>query len=390
MNKTVRELLTLHFINDGVRTTFVILLPFIAADLTINLATVGFLGATQPLLGSLLALPTGFIAAKTGGFHLLITLLIIYSLGALGIGLSFNVWMVILMFFVGAVGFGMFHTVGFSLVAKNSTENNIGRNMGDFTSIGEIGRVALPPLAVFSTSLIGWRITFVLIACIGFLAFIFFRFFTKPHESHTFAKNVLVKETFKEFRGHIHALFKIKKFLLVTTTAILDSLASSPIYVFLPFLLLAKGLNPWEYGFATGAFFIGSLFGKTLLGRAVDRMGNMQVFIVSELAMAGMLLFLPSLFNFVLLLIASALLGVFTKGTSPVVQTLFSKMADKEHYNKVYAISEFSIGMAAVITILVMGIVAQNLGISFVFYITASLALLAVIPCAILIKQKLI
>lgn len=390
MNKTVRELLTLHFLNDGVRTTFVILLPFIAKDLTINLATVGILGASQPLLGSLLALPTGFIAARAGGFNLLITLLIVYSLGALGIALSFNVWMIILAFTLGALGFGMFHTVGFSLVAKNSGENNIGRNMGDFTSIGEIGRVALPPLAVFSTSLIGWRITFVLVACLGFLAFIFFKLFTKPHESHEFSEKALAHETMREFGGHIKRLFQTRKFLLVTTTAILDSIASSPIYVFLPFLLLAKGLNPWQYGIATGAFFVGSLCGKTLLGRAVDRAGHMQVFIVSELAMAGMLLFLPSLFSFPLLLIASILLGIFTKGTSPVIQTLFSKMANKEHYNKVYAVSEFSIGMAAVVIILILGVVAQKFGISSIFYITAAFGILAVLPCIALIKQKLL
>lgn len=390
MNKTVRELLTLHFLNDGVRTTFVILLPFIAADLTINLATVGLLGASQPLLGSLLALPTGFIAARAGGFNLLITLLIVYSLGALGIALSFNVWMIILMFTLGALGFGMFHTVGFSLVAKNSKDTNIGRNMGDFTSIGEIGRVALPPLAVFTTSIVGWRITFVLVACIGFLAFIFFKFFTKPHESHAFSEESIARETMREFGGHIKRLFQAKKFLLVTSTAILDSIASSPIYVFLPFLLLAKGLNPWEYGIATGTFFVGSLLGKTLLGRAVDKMGNMQVFIVSELAMAGMLMFLPSLFSFPLLLVASTLLGIFTKGTSPVIQTLFSKMADKEHYNKVYAVSELSIGMAAVIAILVLGVIAQTFGISSIFYITATFGILAVLPCIMLLKQKLI
>lgn len=298
--------------------------------------------------------------------------------------------MIILMFTLGALGFGMFHTVGFSLVAKNSSENKIGRNMGDFTSIGEIGRVAIPPLAVFCTSLVGWRVTFVLIACLGFIAFIFFKFFTKPHKSHEFSEESIARETMREFGGHIKRLFQTKKFVLVTATAILDSLASSPIYVYLPFLLLAKGLNPWEYGIATGAFFVGSLCGKTLLGRAVDKLGNMQVFIVSELAMAGMLMFLPSLFSFPLLLIASILLGIFTKGTSPVVQTLFSKMADKEHYNKVYAVSELSIDMAAVVIILILGVMAQTLGISSIFYITATFGILAVLPCIALLKQKLL
>lgn len=365
-----------------------VLLPFIAKDLTISLAVVGFLGSAQPLIASLLALPTGFIASRIGGFHLLIMLLIIYSLGALGIAFSPNIWIVILMFFLGAFGFGMFHTVGFALVAKNSEGKNIGRNMGDFTSVGEIGRVAIPPLAVFATSFIGWRFTFIGIACIGLFAYLFFRLFIKPHESYAFKKDPLAKESYKDFRNHIALLFKTKKFLLVTITAIFDSLASSPIYIFLPFFLLAKGLHPIEYGFATATFFVGSLLGKTMLGRGVDKLGNLKVFFVSELAMAGMLFLLPSLFNFFLILIASLLLGVFTKGTSPVVQTLFSQMTEKEHYNKVFAISELTIGLAAVVAQIALGFIAEAFDISLVFYICGSLAVFAIFPCLLLAKQK--
>lgn len=77
--------MVLHFLNDGFRTTFVTLLPFIAKDLSLNLSTVGFLGSTQALLASFLSLPAGFLAARFGGVHFLTYLLIIYSLGAFGV-----------------------------------------------------------------------------------------------------------------------------------------------------------------------------------------------------------------------------------------------------------------------------------------------------------------
>ena len=114
MEKEFKGLMILHFLNDGVRSTFVILLPFIAKDLSLNLSNVGFLGSAQPLFASILALPAGFIASKLGGSHFLIFLLILYSLGALTAFFSFNLLLVIIAFSTAALGFGMFHTVSFS------------------------------------------------------------------------------------------------------------------------------------------------------------------------------------------------------------------------------------------------------------------------------------
>lgn len=67
----------------------------------------------------------------------------------MGLSLSGNLFLVVLFFILGAIGFGMFHAVSFSLVAKSSDQSNMGKNMGDFTSIGDIGRVCIPPLASF-------------------------------------------------------------------------------------------------------------------------------------------------------------------------------------------------------------------------------------------------
>src|SRR5258708_107323 len=158
MKPSVKELFILHFLNDGVRTTFVILLPFMAKDISLSLSQVGFLGSSQSLIAALIALPTGFIMGKFEGFRLIFMLLLIYSLGALGISFSFNLPLLFLTYYFAALGFGMFHTVGFALTAKNSDSSNLGRNMGDFTAIGDIGRVALPPLAVLLSSFIGWRV----------------------------------------------------------------------------------------------------------------------------------------------------------------------------------------------------------------------------------------
>lgn len=384
----MKKLSFLHFLNDGVRTTFVILLPFIAKDLSLNFTSVGFLGSSQPLLAGILALPAGFITARIGGFRLLIILLLVYSVGALGVASSLNIFMLFPMFLLGALGFGMFHTVGFIMVATNSDKSNVGRNMGNFTSIGDIGRVALPPLAIFAASLFSWRITMVLVAIIGFVIFVFSQFFLTK-EKHLQNKT-LKKESYGDFIKNTLTLLKIRKLRFVLLSGLLDSLASNPIYLFLPFLLLLKGASTSQLGILMGSFFVGSLFGKFLLGRGVDKFGNLKIFVLSELGMAGLLLLLVLSSNHLFtLLVLLFFLGMFTKGTSPVVQAMFSNLTHESHHHKIYAISILFLALAEAGAEMGMGKLADGFGVTMIFYLCALFAVLAILPILILKKTTL-
>ncbi|SRR6266568_4891492 len=388
MKTSLKELFILHFLNDGVRTTFVILLPFMAKDFSLSLAQVGFLGSSQPLIAALVALPTGYILGRFEGFRLIFMLLLVYSLGALGITFSFSLLLVLFAFYFAALGFGMFHTVGFALTAKSSDSSNIGINMGNFTAIGDIGRVALPPLAVLSSSIIGWRITMGIIGIVGLLLFFIFQLIRQQKDGYlSKAKNN--SQNHKDFLKDIIEVFRQKQARYVTISAIIDSLASSPIYVYLPFLFVSYGIDAVKLSIAMGGFFIGSLIGKYLLGRLINKLGNLKVFIFSEICMAIALIFIVQTALFLLLLLLSILLGMFTKGTSPVVQTMFSDLADKEHYHKVFAVSELVIGLAAVVTIILMGGLADKAGIKIVFYLCAALAICAVLPIYLFSKKHL-
>ena len=386
MKMQLKELLLLHFLNDGVRTSFIILLPFIAKDLSLSLTQVGFLGSSQALIAALLALPTGFIMGRFKGFHMILLLLIVYSFGAMGASIAPNVFILICTYLLASFGFGMFHTVGFSLTAKSSTPANVGRNMGNFTAIGDIGRVTIPPAAVLISSFIGWRTTMVIIGAIGILLFFLFRLTIKSKEIYS-SSNVNF-QNYKELFNDIITVFRKKHAISITIVAIIDSLASSPIFVYLPFLLVKKGETPYELSIAMGSFFVGSLVGKTLLGRSVDKFGNVAVFIISELCMAVSILFIAHSNQFLLILFFAIMLGVFTKGTSPVVQTMFSQLSHKNHYHKVFAVSELVIGLSGVLAIVVMGIIADKAGIMWIFYLTAGLAVLAILPIYAFSKTK--
>lgn len=379
MNRDLKILSLLHILNDGYRTTAVTILPFIAKDLSLNLTTVGVLGSSQTFIGTLLAVPSGYLAAKIGGFKLLLTSLILYSLGFVGISFSPHFLFIFLAFYLGAIGFAFFHPVSFALVTRLSEPAHRGKNMGNFMSLGDIGRMIIPSLALAAIPYIGWRMFMCIAAIVGFgiyaISRLYLRKEIRPEENKVapdLGKRVWLKSSL--------LLLKEKHFRQTLFAAVGDTLASSNIYIYLPFLLLSRGIAATQLVLFTSAFFFGSLSGKALLGRGVDLYGNKKMFIFSEIAMAVTLLFLAVFHQFFIMLLISYILGLFTKGTSPVVQTLVSESIHESQYEKAFGTSETIIQMAGAFTIFISGILADLFGLSAVFYWSTGLALLATLP----------
>lgn len=385
MGKTLN---LMHFLNDGSRTTFVAILPFIAQDLSLNLKDVGFLGSSQSLFAMLLAIPAGFIAASFGGFKSLIFFMLIYSFGAFLAGVAPNFLVLTVAYFMAAVGFGTFHTISFAVVAKSSEENKIGKAMADFTSIGDMGRVAMPPAAIFLLSIFGWRPTIFLLSAIGLTMFLVVRFSTRVKDPQGLKRELEKRENYKDFTKNALLLFKLKKIRLIMSAATLDSLASSGIFIFLPFMLLSKGLQQGQLALVTSVFFAGSLFGKTVLGRSLDKIGSTKVFTTSEFCMAIFLVLLILTNNLLIVTALCFAIGAFTRGTVPVAQSMISKLTSADLYHKLFAVGEICTYGASVIGISAMGLVAYYYGVNTVYYISAALAILATIPLLFLKAEK--
>ena len=202
--------------------------------------------------------------------------------------------------------------------------------------------------------------------------------------AHSKAKNT---ESYKEWFSELPYLIKRKKLLLVITTGLLDNLASSPVFTFLPFLLLARGFSPETLSIFIAAFFIGSLVGKVLIGRGIDAFGSAQMFIVAECMMAVTLIILSFSYNFFVLVGISLLLGAFTRGTGPIINVIFAEIVHEKHYAKVFGINETMVGVAITIAPLIAGILADRFGITTFFYVASGLALLATIPIWFLLRS---
>ncbi|CAN5153572.1 MFS transporter [soil metagenome] len=365
----------LHICNDGFQASFILLLPFIAKEFHLNLTDVGVLGTVQNAVILALALPTSYIALRLGGMKTLLMAIILYALGFIGLTFSPLFLWLIPMFILGGIGFGLFHPIAFAVIASRATKETRGRAMGNFTAVGEVGRIGISVVMTFLVVSLGWRLTSLLYGVIaGGIALLLYLFLFRKS-----AKSVKIETSLPNVAiGH---LMRNTKFVLSLITGFLDTFASDSLFLFLPFLLLKRGIHPALLGSFTAAFFIGSFIGKSGLGRIVDTYGNTKVLIVSEILMALLILVLANTSSFSIIIIASVLLGIFTKGTVPVVQTMVTEATEHHgRFEKAFSLRSLIDSVASMIAPILLGLASDHFGIVSAFNIMAVFAALAIIP----------
>lgn len=378
------QLNILHVLNDGFLVSLPLLLPFLQKDLALSLTWVGFLGTVLKSFEIFLALPASYFAEKIGSLRLLVLAIFIYGIGYLFAGFSTNLLFITIAFLLAGLGFGAFHPVAFSLVDNWSKPESRGRNMGNFAAIGDIGRLGIASIVTLIAGYIGWRLTSVLYGLLAIGMFVVFIILVgvkkdqEEYEQDVVSKN---RKGYSFLRG---------KYLLVTLTGLLDSLSSSALFVFIPFLLLYRGASVDYLGSLTAAFFVGNMLGKAGMGRMVDRFGNKRVFILAELVMAACLLMITQIPSVIAIVIVSVILGALTKGTVPVIMTMVSeslKIGDSKQ--RAYGFNNFIVGMASTSAPLLLGMASDAFGIKSAFYVSAIMAIVATLPVMVAQKHKL-
>lgn len=375
------ELYLLHILNDGSFASLILLLPFIAKDLSLTLTQVGFLGTLLNLLSIFLAFPAAVIGAKLGGIKTLVVALCLYGIGYVGTGFATSFVWLLPMFLLAGAGFGLFHPIGFSLVAKLSNKTSRGKHMGNFTAVGDIGKTGIPALLTFIVVYIGWQTTSLLYGSIAlFIALICFVLFFRK------STPLVITQKKPTSSMKLRLLLRNKRFLLATTTSFFDIFASSSFFIFLPFLLLKRGVDPVLLGSFAALFFIGSLFGKTVLGRLADKFGAIRIFILSELVMASFIMLLTNATAFGMLITCSLILGMFTKGTVPLIQTLIADIGEPHgEFDKLFGANVTTTSIAATLGPVILGFLSDTFGIVTAFYLMAGSALFAILPlCGLL------
>lgn len=366
----------IHLLNDGYKGGFVLLLPFIAKDFNLNLGSVGFLATIVNVSTTILAIPTGYLSGRFGGIRILTLSLFVYAIGFIVTGLSHSPLFLPFTFFLTSLGFGAFHTIGFALIAKFTSPEKRGKVMGEFSVSGEVGKVGFSTAITALAGWVGWHIGSIIFGVfallVGCVSFLFS--FTKYEEEKS---KQLIQKNPSRFRD----IAKDKHFLAVNLAGVFDTFASGSLYIFIPFLLIQRHVPLAWLGFFTALFFVGSIVGKMLLGNLIDTYGNEKVFILSEIGMALFILILSNISYIPGIVVAATILGIFTKGTAPIINTMVSDTLEKHgNFEKGFALNNLTLSAANTLAPIALGILADKLGIISAFNISALFAVLAIIP----------
>ncbi len=365
----------LHFFNDGFQAGLILLLPFIAKDIGLTLTQIGILGSSINIVGILVSLPSSHIAEKFGPLKTLKIIILFFLFSYLGVSLSKTFPSFIIFYLMAGIAFGVFHPISMALLTKWTNRKKLGFAMGNFGSFGDIGRIILSTFLTFIVSFIGWRLTSSLYSFFALLIFISYLLFKTKKQSDPNLINKTIKIS-------LIKILKNSKFILALLVNFFDNFSSSSLFLFLPFLLLSKGVGNSTLGLFTGAYLVGNFIGKSSLGKISDLLKNTTVFIIAEIFMSIAIILLANYATTTPILIGlSTLLGILTQGTIPVRSTMIVE-ANEHHGNfeKAFSVSTLVSSISNVLAPATLGFIADHFGIVNTFNTAAIIALIAIIP----------
>lgn len=352
-----------------------LLLPFIQKQFQISILDVGVLGMCLSLFYVLAALFSGHLSEKIGDKGVIALSILAYGIAWVGISFGSYFPILILVYSSAGIGSGIFLPIANSIIAQISKTQR-GKELGDFSAVTDLGRVAFSSSTALMFSLLGLYnlslsfgvIILILLMVLGL--------------SHLTKRSKEIEENLEKIK--FREILKNKKYLLSIATGMVDSFSSSSLYIFIPFLLLPKGIDITSIGYLTALFFLGYFFGRVALGRLSDRHGAPIILIASEIIMAILIVMLVFVSNFTLVAIILFLLGIFTRGTSPIIRAMVGDSVEKKGaFNKAYSFYSFSVNSSSIISRPLFGFIAGIFGISAVFYFAAVISLLIIIPISL-------
>lgn len=357
---------------------FFVLLPVLYAHKIITSAEIGYFGAMSIAMLVLGALVISKWLHREQSRNVLIigAWLAILATLVLGIGLITNsTWLILLSYvFSGLlVGFSMSATN--ALVAKHTDRGNRYSVLARSSMLGDINRITFPLVVAFALTLGG--LTGAVLVMLFVAGVFLWASFTLPHEQTLDELPELPSSKLQHNR----------LFQYFLGTEFLDSFASSQLFVFVPVLFLAKGYSLQSSLVLQTAIFLGYLSGRWIIGRIAKRFSGTLAVAIAETGMVATIILLLFAQGLMLLYTLAWLLGVFARGTSPVIKALAFDSLHDEHMKQGSALHVVAGDSGSALGQLCFGILLAWLGINAPFIAAAVLAGIIAIFCATKLRR---
>jgi len=368
-----------NFLSKGWEVSILGMLAFIQQKYALPLYMVGLLSTIFIVSQISISFFAGKIAHAVRSRNVILLSILASAVSWLVLFFSGSVPILYLAYAFGGISSGLFEPIGNSLVAKITNTKSRGTAIGNFAACGDMGRIVVYAAATGLAGFLGINGACGVL-CISSLGALFMASIRLPQAAGGDAAEE------REIPVHLSELMKNRKFCFATAAGIADSFSSASLYIFIPFLLAAKGIALANTLYFNVIFFSGYMSGRLLLGRLADRHGAPQILMASKLGMSLLIVLLVVMSRRMEMVGLLFLLGIFTRGSSPIIRAMVADSIDDRvsFHNAFSAYSSASRGSSAVCRP-IYGYLASYAGIASVFYMSAAVSLCTLYPA---IKYK--
>ena len=377
-----------HGVTHWVNGIFIVLLPFIAQDLSLTYTTTGsmvtifFIAAVVVTIisGPIIDISKKYILSQflcliSGALALLLlsgaTSTLILATAAVFIGICVSGW----------------HTPSIPYLSLLYDKNR-GLALSIHTVGASLGDGIAPPIAGLIMLVLSWQQTSLLLAIpVAFMGFYVLRSLPQIRSDQDTENNSSGKYNYWE---GLKGLLSNRDMLILCILAGLWSMTQNGLVVFLPLYLVGEmQSSPVLVGFALFSIQLGAVFGGPIVGTLSDRVGRRPVVIYSLIISAIVLIIIPLLENVYLFILMSSLAGCSLYSIRPVIHSWTMDISAGQTSGS--AISMLFTAQAALTGLIpiIGGLTADIFGLKLVFVLLTLTSILALILSFLMPKRTI-
>ena len=377
-----------HGVTHWVNGIFIVLLPFIAQDLSLTYTTTGsmvtvfFIAAVAVTIisGPVIDISKKYILAQflcliSGALALLLmsgaTSTLILATAAVFIGICVSGW----------------HTPSIPYLSLLYNKNR-GLALSLHTVGASLGDGIAPPIAGLIMLVLSWQQTSLLLAIpVAIMGFYVLRSLPQIRADQDTEDNSSGKYNYWE---GLKGLLSNRDMLILCILAGLWSMTQNGLVVFLPLYLVGEmQSSPVLVGFALFSIQLGAVFGGPIVGTLSDRVGRRPVVIYSLIISAIVLIIIPLLENVYLFILMSSLAGCSLYSIRPVIHSWTMDISAGQTSGS--AISMLFTAQAALTGLIpiIGGLTADIFGLKLVFVLLTLTSILALILSFLMPKRAI-
>ncbi len=364
--------------SKGFEISLLLLIPFLQIKLGFDFVWIGILTAVFAIAKIVSSFLSGDIARKIGNEYIMSLALIFNVFSFVSFIFSNNLIFLMLSTVLGGIAAGLFEAPSLSKTAKSAPQDRISTTLGNVTAYGDTGRIIFTLLTTFVVS----KFDIFQIGIFGVIISLIALVITFEFRKVDLQKTKPVDYNLKKYLSNA-------KYRFAVLASMIDSFGGSSLYIFLTPFIASKGIQLETVGVIDTIYFVGYLSGRLLLTRLADKYGSIKVLIFAEIGMAIVATLVIFTYNPILISALLLLLGMFTRGTSPVLKGLIVRsVQDKLGIEKGFAISHSLNTTSTSISRLVFGVIGSTIGQAATIFTSAMISVLVIIPAIKYSKEK--